>query len=354
MKNLNLIITFSMLSIFSMNCSQKELVQEQFKQGVSHRDVKMVEQALQAGADVNSFVYAAPAIIWAVIFDKLDMVIALVNSPKINIDATSREGNLTALQMAVESADKNENSVNIIDVLLKHGANPNVSGGKLGKPLMNAVYNVHDMKKMKEIIKLLLKYGADNKSSGFQAAIAWFARVDKTRKEIYEQAVNEVREEEQEQKQAEEQKEAPLVETINNYLLPLVIKINSSQGEKLKLFPDKDKKNLQTYFKLGEFPTFADVWNKHAETKADKIFILKQVLNLIKNTKDITKDIKDEDKLIVLGLIKQLFDLQDFLIYTGAQEKYSEPYDILTKITYLTELHKKDELKPAEPAAKPA
>lgn len=136
----------------SIDVLNDELVWAAFKS-----DHVKVRQLLEQGADVN-FVDAKSkhsAFFFAAQADSLESVKAFVDHG-VNIDIKNKYG-LTTLYWL---CDKNVDHYEIIDFLLKNGANPNVQDAEMGYSPLNSVISKYRLSQNK-MIQSLLTHGAN-------------------------------------------------------------------------------------------------------------------------------------------------------------------------------------------------
>jgi ankyrin repeat protein len=123
-------------------------------------NVEIGNKLIERGANINHAARLGQTpLILAVQQNRKDFVILLLEQPNININAVNIDemGGATALMINVSSITRDRQDItDFAELLLESGADPNIPDAQGNTPLTMAVIHVY-----LELIKLLVKYGAD-------------------------------------------------------------------------------------------------------------------------------------------------------------------------------------------------
>ena len=134
-----------------------------------------VQILLQHGADVNRTAGSEGcALGYAIWSDDKAMVSELLRSGA-NVDGNGRSKHGSPLCAAIIRVAMKKGDVEIIRILLEHGANANLQGQPDGNALRTAALHA-DIAEMPEVIKLLLKHGADVQVTGVRGSALQLAK----------------------------------------------------------------------------------------------------------------------------------------------------------------------------------
>ena len=165
---MKLLISVSALTLLLLiaGCSSIQTVHDQIllRDAVEKSDEKTIRRLIDGGADVNtSLPNNSTLLSFAVIENKPDLVKFLLDrGAKVNVQQIQgfTPLNECALQQVNNTAQQQTNSVKIAEMLLSHGADPNL--GTI------ATLKTACQSNNFELVKLLVKYGADVNIRGNQ------------------------------------------------------------------------------------------------------------------------------------------------------------------------------------------
>lgn len=134
--------------------SRESIDAENLHQAISGKKIEQVKKMIGSGADLNYQRNGLNALHAACKTGSLEMVAMLI-AAGAEVNSVSEQGaGLTSLQLATRG-DGLKKSVKMVDMLLKHDADPNIAAEGSDYPIFYAIDN-QDLK----VLELLLAHGA--------------------------------------------------------------------------------------------------------------------------------------------------------------------------------------------------